>query len=412
MHENRKTPLTQALVDRLRLASHGPAGSTDHIVWDAAMPSFGVRLRPSKAVYVVQYRLGRQQRRESLGDVRKTSLKDARKAASQRFAKVQLGVDPVAEARGQQGGSQPFLGVAKQYLEAKRPDLRPNTWKAAKRYLEVYWKPLHRLPIDEITQKRIAGELAELSAKHGRTAAARARGILSAAFAWSMREGLASSNPVAATNDPAAGIQERDRVLTDREIRIIWGACRDDDFGRIVKLLLLTAARRDEIGGLRLEEIDDATHRITLPSERTKAKRAMVLPLAPMAREVLAACPIKDGREFLFGERGGAFSRWSWEKLAIDKRIADTGEIMVPWRLHDLRRTAATRMAELKVPPHVIEAVLNHSLGSKIARTYNRHDYLDEKVDAFHRWSLALATIISGGAVLALARASRGGRYG
>lgn len=404
MQENRRTTLTQNVVDRLSIKAHAPAGSTDHIVWDASMPSFGVRLRPSKAAYIVQYRLGRQQRRESLGDCRKITLKDARKAASQRFAKVELGIDPVAEAKGSQRPDLRFGAVADRYLQAKRVDLRPNTWKAAKRYLEVYWKPLHRLRMEEVTQKRVAAELGTIIGVHGRTAAARARGTLSAAISWAMREGLAESNPVIATNDPAAGLQERERVLDDREIRLIWNACREDDFGRIVKLLLLTAARRDEIGGLRLEEIDGAAHRIRLPSERTKAKRAMVLPLAPMAREVLAACPIKDGREFLFGERGGAFSRWSWEKLSMDKRIADTGEVLAPWRLHDLRRTAATRMAELKVPPHVIEAVLNHSLGSKIARTYNRHDYLEEKIEAFHQWAAELHRIIAGGQIIRLPR--------
>ncbi len=93
----RKTSLTQRLVNKLNLGEHATAGSRDHIVWDEDMPSFGVRLRPSRSSYVVQYRVGRQQRRESLGDVRKVTLRDARKAAQLRFAKVELGVDPAAE---------------------------------------------------------------------------------------------------------------------------------------------------------------------------------------------------------------------------------------------------------------------------------------------------------------------------
>lgn len=403
--ELRKASLTQDLVNRLNLADHAPAGSRDHIIWDEEKPSFGVRLRPSKAVYVVQYRVGRKQRRESLGDVRKLTLKDARKAAGQRFAKVELGVDPAAEkavARGRDRVT--FRSVADRYLAAKKPDLRPNTWNAAKRYFEDYWGPFHRTPIGEITSRALAAHLAKLVAERGRTGAARARANLSALFTWAMREGLVDSNPTLNTNNPSRGLPERDRVLDNRELRAIWAACRDDDFGRIVKLLLLTGCRRDEIGGLRWSEIEFDGKRIILPGERTKAKRAFLLPLSPMAASVLHECPRKEGREFLFGQWGGSFSRWAWDKLSIDKRIAEAGDKIAAWRLHDLRRTVATRMAEIEVQPHVIEACLNHSHGSKVARTYNRHDYSAEKREALNRWADHLSVILDGARVVPIAR--------
>jgi integrase len=346
-----------------------------------------------------------EQRRESLGDVRKLTLKDARKAAAQRFAKVELGVDPAVEKAAAQNLDRTKFGVvADRYQAAKKPDLRPNSWNASKRYLEVYWQPLRARAIADITPKIVAPLLTTLIEKHGRTAAARARGVLSAVFAWAIKEQLAERNPTIGTNNPAEGIPERDRVLDDREIRVIWNACLDDDFGRIVKLLLITACRRDEIGGLSWPEIDFEVERIVLPGTRTKSKRAHILPLPRLAIGLLREVLRKEDREFLFGLRGGAFSRWSYEKLALDKRIVEAGGKQAPWRLHDLRRTAATRMAELGVQPHVIEAVLNHSYGSQVARTYNRHSYEAEKREALSRWAERLQTIVAGAQVIEFAR--------
>src|SRR6187402_1354245 len=87
-----------------------PPGKSDHIEWDDSLPGFGVRLRGERKGWIVQYRVGRQQRRESLGDVRKVSLDAARKIARLRFAQVELGSDPAAERAAT--ASRLTLGVA------------------------------------------------------------------------------------------------------------------------------------------------------------------------------------------------------------------------------------------------------------------------------------------------------------
>ena len=134
--------------------------------------------------------------------------------------------------------------VAARYLAAKADILRPNTYRAAKLHFAVHRKPLADRPLDSIKRADVAARLQEIVQTHGRTAAARARGNLSALFGWAMREGLCEANPVLVTNDPAEGIEARDRVLTDRELAAVWDS-RDDDFGRIVKLLILTGCRRE-----------------------------------------------------------------------------------------------------------------------------------------------------------------------
>jgi integrase len=237
-------------------------------------------------------------------------------------------------------------------------------------------------------------------------------------FVWAMGEGLVDSNPVIGTNKPEEP-KARDRVLTDAELAEIWAACRDDDFGRIVKLLLLTGQRRDEIGDLAWNEIDLERGVIELAVERTKNKRPHIVPVAPVAAAILEKAPHrarpKGAVDYVFGESGsGGFSGWSKAKAALDRRINDAraragaGEPqpIADWRLHDLRRTTATAMADkLGVLPHIIEAVLNHVSGHKagVAGVYNRAIYLPEKKAALARWAEHLEAVVrragQGGAV-------------
>src|SRR5262245_27922009 len=119
--------LTKDVVTALTL----PAGKAEHFAWDDGLPGFAVRLRGQAKTWVVQYRIGAQQRRESLGDVRKVTLEDARKIARQRFAQVELGVDPVAERTHAFATRLTLAVVSERYLEAKKDVIRPNTYKAA-----------------------------------------------------------------------------------------------------------------------------------------------------------------------------------------------------------------------------------------------------------------------------------------
>ncbi len=342
-----------------------PPGKTDHIEWDDELPGFGVRMRPTKRVYIVQFRIGRQQRRESLGDVRKITLDQARKIARQRFAQVELGIDPAAErdhARAQAAAAKLTLAVvAQRYLDAKRDRLRPSSYKAAALYLTLHWRPLRDRPIEAIKRADVAARLQELTKIHGRTSAARSRDNLSALYSWAMREGLCESNPVIGTNDPTEGMQARDRVLNDGEIHDIWNACGDDDSGRIIKLLLLSGCRREEIGALKWSEISLDTGLLRIPGARTKNGRTLELPLPALAIDILQSAPRRQGRDYVFGARGGAFSGWSAAKLRLDARIViATGRPLAPWRLHDLRRTMRTGLGRLGVAPHICGPVLRH----------------------------------------------------
>jgi integrase len=382
-----------------------PADKDDVVIWDDDLPGFGVRLRGDKKTYLIQYRIGAQQRRESLGDIRKTALEAARKAARHRFARVELGHDPAAEhaaARAKAAATQLTLGVvAERYLDAKKAGMRPATYQAAKRYFTVHWKSLANRPLAEIRRADVAVCLQNMAKERGRTAASRARANLSALFGWALREGLCDANPIIATNDPAAGALPRDRVLTEAELATIWRACQDDDFGRIVRLLILSGCRRLEIGELKWSEVDFDRGAMTIAGARTKNHRALTLTLPPVAIDLLRATPRCDGRENVFGTGADGFSSWSYAANALNDRIAAAeGKPLPHWTLHDLRRSVATHMAddEIGIQPHIIEALLNHVSGHKrgVAGIYNRARYDREIAAALQLWAEHLTAIIEG----------------
>jgi integrase len=380
--------LTTATVMSLTLQ----AGKSDHIEWDSDLPGFGVRLRRGGKSYVCQYRVGTQQRRESLGDVRKVRIEDAKKIARQRFASVELGVDP--KPRTESAATSPSLArVADLYLAARKDAVRPGTLAAAAHYFAVQWKPFRERPMAGIDRAAIAARLQEIVATHGRVSAARARAYLSALYGWAQREGLCDSNPVASTNNPGAGLPSRDRVLAPPEIKSIWDACGNDDPGRIIRLLALTACRRDEIARLSWSEVDLDRGQITIGASRSKNHLAHVVPLAAPVLDLLRAVPRRPGTAFVFGG-GCGYSGWSNATKALRARMTKP----VDFVLHDLRRTAATGMADLGVQPHVIEAVLNHSGGSKagVAGIYNRSRYARETAAALALWADHVLAIVEG----------------
>src|SRR5262249_23385541 len=138
--------------------------------------------------------------------------------------------------------------IINQYLRSKEKTLRRRSFRDAQRYLLKSFKPLHGLPVHKVTRRDVAVVLNDL-AQTSPYAAGQARVYLSALFQWAMGDGLVETNPVLGTNNPSIRA-ERSRVLTDEELAVVWHACADDDAGRIIKLLILTGQRREEVGGM------------------------------------------------------------------------------------------------------------------------------------------------------------------
>jgi integrase len=365
---------------------------TDRFEWDAKLTGFGKRVRDGRETWIIQYRLGHKQRRMTIGTCAKLTQAQAREAARKRLAQVELGQDPAADKRQTRTEAKHTLrAVVARYLEAKQGAIRPRTYVEVCRYLNEHWSPLHSVPVNAVRRADVALELGKMIRKNGSPAAAKARSALSAFYVWAMGEGIAEANPVIGSNKPVEG-PPRDRVLSDNELAAIWRAAPDDDYGRVVRLLVLTGCRREEIGGLRWTEIDPEEQLIRLPSERVKNGRAHDVPLSDLAWSILQQ-PVTG--EHVFGRDATGFRAWAYGKEGLDKRLGDS---VAPWRLHDVRRTVATHMADLGVMPHVIEAALNHQSGHKRgpAGVYNRSRYDREVRNALALWSDHVGALVEG----------------
>jgi integrase len=385
--------LAKVSVSKLKLS----AGKSEEIIFDDKLAGFGIRLREGGSrTWIFQYRVGTKQRRMTIGSAASMPAAKARKAAADLDATVHLGGDPAgdkAKARIDASNARTFEMAMDEYLAIQERDLKPRSFLETERNIRVHGKPLHKLEVAKIDLKTIAAELRRITKAGGPVAANRARSTWSAFFNWCAGEGYIETNPVAFTNKNEE--ETRDRVLGNAELRAIWKALPESDYGDIVRLLALTGQRREEIGGLRWSEIDFDQGIITLPAVRTKNGREHIVPMSAAVRSILEARLQFHGRDLVFGIGGGGFSGWSRCKERLDEKLK-----IADWILHDLRRTVATKMAgaPLSIQPHVVEAVLNHISGHKagVAGIYNRETYLPEKKQALALWADHLTAIVEG----------------
>jgi len=400
-------------MDRLKLiganlaaleSDFAKSGKSDKIYFDTEVPGFGLRFRSGdKQSWVLQYKFQGKDRRLKLGPYPGITPKTARDLAQNKLAEVWQGKDPQAarrEAKTKAAAQILLRTVLDNYLGAKEAKLRPLSFAEVKRHLEKDWKTLHGWPINEIQLPQIATILDRLE-KIGPVAAARSRSSLSALFKWAMGHGYVQHNPVTGTINPNTVVR-RERVLSDDELCAVWSNCRgDDDYSRIVRLLILTACRKSEVGGMSWSELNFSNYTWTIPGARTKNKRDHTLPLPRAFWGIIESVKRRPGRDYLFGNSDHGYANWSDPKIALDGRCGVTA-----WTHHDIRRTVATRMADspppdgtgLGIKPHVVEALLNHVSGHKsgVAGIYNRATYRPEVKTALAMWAEYVASIVSG----------------
>ncbi len=387
--------LLEGTVERLVV----PRGKRDIQIFDDALPGFGIRKFSSgKAFYFCKYNIGRKQRKMSLGPVVPGTLAAKRKLASEILSRARIGQDLAADKRAVRAAADrkelTLASLVEDYLEDCAGRLRASSHSQTARYLQRSWASLQAMPIGEISRANVVAALDEIAASRGNVAADRAKMALSGFFAWAIDRTHIETNPV--QNISARSQSEgRSRVLAISELVEIWRACRDDDYGRIVRLLILLGQRKSEIGSLERSEIDRDKQQIDLPAERTKNHRPHIVPLPAQALAILDAVPPREKRTHIFGIGEGGFSGWSKAKGELDARIATArvgarvNESMSPWVLHDLRRSAVTHWHEMGFSqPHVVEAIVNHVSGHKagVAGIYNKALYLPERREALQKW--------------------------
>jgi integrase len=243
--------LTQKTIAALDL----PKDKAETIIFDEDLPGFGLRLRIGGArTWIYQFKIGNRHRRLTLGSLAAVTPARARTTASELHAQVRLGRDPSAEKdEGRARAAETMAAVLQSYLTYQRGHLKPRSMAELERHLMKTCKSLHGLQLVKIDRRAVAAKLAMAASEKGAPTANRTRAALSGFFAWCIREGLLDHNPVIGTNIQAE--KSRERVLSDDELKRIWHALGPDDYATIVRLLMLTGQRANEIGALRWSEI-------------------------------------------------------------------------------------------------------------------------------------------------------------
>jgi integrase len=285
------------------------------------------------------------------------------------------------------------LEVIEAYLLNAKGRQKARSYKETERHLRTHAAGLHHERAEAVRRHDITVLLERIAKRSGPVAANRVRATLSALWTWGLRTGLieGESNPVAFTlRNPE---KARARVLSDAELKAVWCATHDEtDYSRILRLCLLTGCRREEIAGMRWNEIHD--DKIVIDPARMKGSQEHEIALLPMISTALPKRP--EGADgCVFGRLGTGFSGFSGGKEKLDAALATAGTHMSSWGLHDLRRTFSTRLHDAGAEPLVIEALLAHKQQG-VAAVYNRASFREAKRSALKRWHEILSGILRG----------------
>jgi len=213
-------------------------------------------------------------------------------------------------------------------------------------------------------------------------------------FNWALPRYRLGESPCKGVEPPSEE-RSRDRVLTDDELQRVWLAADKLGwpFGPIVRLLILTGARREEVGAMEWSEIDFDRRLWTLPPERTKNKQRHEVPLSTATLEILQGLK-RSKSKYVFSTTHGRSSVVGYDgaKARLDKLSG-----VKAWRLHDIRRTVASGMAGLKIALPVIEKCINHTSGTfrGVLAVYQRHKFADEKREAFDVWAAHVGRLVN-----------------
>ena len=215
-------------------------------------------------------------------------------------------------------------------------------------------------------------------------------------FRFAVAREWIDASPVEGVSKPLHE-QSRDRVLSMEKVAAVWKAAGLLGYpaGQFVRILLLTAQRRTEVASMRWQDVDLDAATWIIPGAETKSERTHLVPLSAAALAILREVPqlgpyvfTSDGETHLSG--------YAKAKSRLDTYVAAAGVKLTPWRLHDLRRTAATHMVRLGVSETTVGRVLNHATAGVTAKVYALHSYAPEKRSALDRWAAELVRAIEG----------------
>jgi integrase len=388
----------------IRTIDAAKKGSKDSFLWDDEVRGFGLKVTSGgRKIFILQYRLtGRgTPYRYTIGAYGALTPAQARDIASDLKHQIAKGIDPRAikseERAAAERQADPMNSVgglidgfaAKHLAGLKSGD---NTLKLLNRVVRPAWGTRE---LARISRRDVISLLDDIEEDAGPYARNHATAAIRKMFSWATSRDPDLANPTLRL--VMKPVTERDRVLSDGEIKNVWLATDSliSIFCPFAKLLLLTGQRRNEVARMSWAELGDLDQAVwRIPAERTKNGLPHDVPLSKTAVEILRRVPAigpyvftTDGETAISGFSKFKYSLDTAINAARRRAVSDSGgnpdsvKAMERWTFHDLRRTAVTVMAKRGVAPHVVEKLINHVSGtiSGVAKIYNRHEYWEER---------------------------------
>lgn len=374
MPKTSSTRLTDTSVKNLR------PQNTRFEVFDAQVPGFGIRVAPSgRKTWIVFGRQHGRRARATLGVYPQVSLAEARVSATEALKAMREGEYTNDKT------SRLFEEMLADWYE--REQRKRKSFKQVENAMKLHVLPyLKGREIQDVRKADLVRIIDRVADNGAPTQANRVGAFMTRFFNWACERDLIDFSP-AASLPKIQGERSRDRVLSENELSAVWNAADQQGypFGPIVQLLILTAQRRAEVAGMTWDELDLDRGTWAIGADRAKNGQAHTVHLSSAAQGILEKMPQRSDSAFVFTTTGkGAVSGFSKAKERLDK-LSDVTD----WRLHDLRRTAATMMAErLELNHVVVDKILNHRSGAirGVAAVYQRGEYLKERQRAMGRW--------------------------
>ena len=353
----------------------------------------GLQLRSSPSgvkTFSFVFRLGSKMGRATLGRYPDVDLKFARTKADEFRKLVSQGIDPRSEKRAKRRLREMTVELMVHEFIQTYAKPKNSSWKQAESNLRLYLSNFYGTqPISEVTRADIHQILDDLIARDKQTAANRALAHIRKFFGWLVERGYLNHSP-ADHIKPRHKESERDRVLSDAEIKAIWNAAEamSGPYSAWLKLLLLCGQRRVETASMRRSQIIDGSWHLSATD--TKNKQPHIIPLPNQAQRLVDQLIEKEGNFLIKSGRNGdrPVNGFSKAKLQMDRLSG-----VENWKFHDLRRTVATNLTKLGIDRLILQKIINHSERG-VTQIYDRYSYMDEKREALQKWADRLDEIV------------------
>jgi integrase len=380
-------------------------GANRREIPDGGQPGLYLIVQPSgRKSWAARYRWHGEARKETLGRFPAVELGEARDKARAVVRMVERGEDPRAAREAEKAEQaaarvDTYAAAVEDFIQKWSIAKKKNrSWKEQRRLLLTAAPAWHDRPITDISRRDVHAVLDRMVADGKPILANRTHAILCTFFRWAYSRDRVPENFMEKVEKPYDEGKPNPRAWTDDELRAIWQATGDfgQPFGDYLKVLVLLGQRRDEVAGMRWDELDLDAATWTLPAARGKSKRDSLFPLPALAVRILRSMPRHVGSPFVFpgaGTRSGEPCPLTIGSKRQQQVQAASG--VTDFKFHDARRTFRTGLDRLGIPPHVKDECLNHARRGVGDVHYSAYDYLAEQRQAFDAWADHVQSVTS-----------------